>query len=80
MCTGYKSGLNYLSKNLLDILEYNENDRFQPIILYNEMYHPKLDNLFFVGMYKNPFWAVMELQVQFAIRRICGVIEPPSKE
>ena len=76
--TGYKSGISYFSKEIQEILDYKENDRLKPVILYKETYHPKLENLFFVGIQKNPFLAVIELQVQFAIRKFAGKINLPS--
>ena len=76
-CTGYKSSLNFLSQDIKEIIQFNEEDRLQPVILYEEAYHPKLDNLFFIGVYKGPYFAVLELQVQLAFNHFMGKANLP---
>lgn len=76
--TGYCSGLTYLSQDIRDTLQYQQSDRLQPIILYHEMWHPQLPDLYFIGMYKGPNFAVMELQAQFAVRRFCKLVPMPT--
>jgi len=50
------------------------------MILYNATLHPNLPGLYFVGMYKGPFFAVMELQARWACRLLSGKLTLPSKD
>lgn len=61
-CTGMRPRLDYLDAPILDALQYDKEDSFLPVVLYKETLHPDAPGLFFVGCYKGPYFAVMELQ------------------
>jgi dimethylaniline monooxygenase (N-oxide forming) len=65
LCTGYKTDLSFLDKTTLDILNYQPDDLFLPLLLHKLTFHPQLRNMGFVGMYRGPFMGVMELQARW---------------
>lgn len=77
-CTGFNAELNFLDESVLEKILYEPTDRLQPVILFHECCHPELKNLFFVGMYKGPYFAVMEQQARLAARVLSGSVVLPS--
>lgn len=67
-CSGYLAGLDFFGEDIKNKLEFDENDQLQPIILYKCTFHPELKNLAFVGMYRGPYFGVIELQARWAVR------------
>lgn len=67
--TGYTAALPFFKPSILEKLEFNPEDRFQPLILDRCTFSPHLPNIGFAGMYRGPFFGVIELQV----RLICYV-------
>lgn len=78
--TGFQMDNSFFPKAVLDKLKYNPQDGLQPLILFQECFHPDLAGLFFVGMYKGPYFAMMEQQARFACRVLAKIIMLPSKE
>lgn len=66
-CTGYRLNLNFLHNNILNALKF-ENDQLQPILLHKCTWHPKLPGMAFVGMYRGPYFPIMELQSKWAAK------------
>lgn len=65
-CTGYRLNLDFMDKEIKKALSYEESDMLQPMLLHKSTFHPKLENAAFVGMYRGPFFAIMELQARWA--------------
>jgi dimethylaniline monooxygenase (N-oxide forming) len=65
-CTGYSLQLDFIDKKILEKLEYDPNDRLQPLILHRATFRPGLKNIAFVGMFKEPVFIVDELQSRWA--------------
>jgi dimethylaniline monooxygenase (N-oxide forming) len=66
-CTGYSvSSLSFLDKAIANTIELNSRDQLQPLLLYKSTFHPKLPGIAFVGMYRGPYYAIMELQARWA--------------
>ena len=65
-CTGYHCDTiqKLLPKEVLDILQYDSDDGFAPIVSCYDTFHPKLPGLGFVGMYRGPYMGIMELQAR----------------
>lgn len=80
LATGFKTNLDYLSSDIQKKLQYNENDQIQPIVLYKETVHPEIPNMFFIGMYKGPYFSVMEHQAKWASKVFSGKISLPTLE
>ncbi|OXV12061.1 hypothetical protein Egran_00176, partial [Elaphomyces granulatus] len=56
--------LSFLPKNVLGLLEFSE-DTFFPIILDRKgSMNTRIPDLGFVGMYRGPYWGVMEMQAR----------------
>jgi len=68
-CTGYRPSLDFLSPELQTTLNYDPMDTFQPLILCHDIYHPDLPGLGFVGMYRGPYFGVLELQARLLAQR-----------
>lgn len=77
-CTGYSPELNFFDESVRNKIAYDPTDRLQPVILFNECCHPEVKNLFFVGMYKGPYFAVMEQQARLAARVFAGTVSLPN--
>ena len=65
-CTGFSTYLPYFEESLLKEMEFEENDQFQPLLLHEGVFHPKLPNMAFIGMYRGPYFGIMELQSRWA--------------
>lgn len=78
--TGFQPNTSFFSRRILEVLKYTPSDRLQPLILFQECVHPELKNLFFIGMYKGPYFAVMEQQARWACRLLSGKVHLPSRE
>ncbi len=65
-CTGYATHLPYFEESLLEEIEFEAKDQFQPLLLYEGVFHPKLPNMAFIGMYRGPYFGIMELQSRWA--------------
>ena len=71
LCTGYKPNLSFLSNSILEKLSYDPEDSFQSLLLHRCMIHPELRGLAFVGMYRAPYFAIMELQAVRLLILLC---------
>jgi len=78
LCTGYRPCLDFFSKNILQQLSYRPDDLFCPIILHRTIFHPSLPNLAFIGMYRGPFWPIIELQSRWVAAIFSGLLPIPS--
>jgi hypothetical protein len=66
LATGFTpfDSLSFLPKNVLSLLEFSE-DEFFPVILDGKgSMNSKIPDLGFVGMYRGPYWGVMEMQAR----------------
>lgn len=74
VCTGFQPNVeDYLESTLLkDVFQYLPQDRHSPLQLYQELFHPQVPGLYFVGMYKGPYFGVIELQaVSYCLYYYC---------
>jgi dimethylaniline monooxygenase (N-oxide forming) len=79
--TGYRLKLPFFPQETLNLLEFDEKDSIQPVILHKAVF-PKssLPGIAFVGMYKGPYFAAIELQARWAIEVFSGKRTAPSDE
>jgi hypothetical protein len=62
--------LSFLPQDVLQSLEYTENDTVFPIVLDEKgVRNPHIPDLGFVGMYRGPYWGVMEMQARSLARQ-----------
>ena len=74
-CTGYFTQLPFFDEETLDSIQYQPRSQFHPLPLYQATFHPALQNLAFVGMYRGPYFAIMELQARW----VCMAFKEPDK-
>ncbi|KAJ5633853.1 FAD-dependent pyridine nucleotide-disulfide oxidoreductase [Penicillium herquei] len=68
MATGYTpfDALSFLPEDVLSTLEYSTNDPFLPLVLdKGGTIRSEIPDLGFVGLYRGPYWGVMEMQARF---------------
>lgn len=63
-CTGFEPKLDFLSEEIKKSIDYNPKDLLQPILLHKCTFTTYSDNLAFVGIYRGPYFAIMELQAR----------------
>jgi dimethylaniline monooxygenase (N-oxide forming) len=78
-CTGYSVDLGFVESKILKQLEYEANDRLQPLILYRATFRPELKHIAFVGLLKAPLYTVDELQGRWASLVFSGKLRLPSE-
>lgn len=67
LATGFSpfESLAFLPEDVRATLEYTENDTVFPLVLNEKgTWNPKVPDLGFVGMYRGPYWGVMEMQAR----------------
>ncbi|CAL1134034.1 unnamed protein product, partial [Cladocopium goreaui] len=69
LATGYRLDLPFLPDKVRKFLQLETEDQLQPLILAHGVWHPKIPQMAFVGLYRGPFFAALELQGRWA----CGV-------
>ncbi|MGO1057167.1 flavin-containing monooxygenase [Crossiella sp. CA198] len=77
-CTGYRPELP-LPDPLLAEIDFAD-DWLQPLLLHGCTFHPALPGLAFVGVYRGPFFAVIELQARWAVAVLSGQVPPPADD
>ncbi|KDQ63287.1 hypothetical protein JAAARDRAFT_373407 [Jaapia argillacea MUCL 33604] len=80
LATGYTTTLPFLPPSLLEAIEYKEDDRFVPFLTHNLVLHPSLPQAGFVGQYRGPYFAVIELQARWLASLFAGELPWPSAE
>ena len=75
LCTGFTPALDFLDPSILESLGFDENDTLQPLLLHRDVMHPDTPGLYFVGMYRGPYFAGVELQaVRFTVVAITFIL------
>ena len=77
-CTGYEADLSFLDATIRATIVYDSSDRLLSHIAYDSVMHPELDNLYFVGMYRGPYFGVIELQARWAAMMLAGETARPT--
>lgn len=80
-CTGYQVDLSFFDQDILDLLEFQPEDKLQPLLLHKTVFPQNaLSKIAFVGMYRGPFFGIMELQARWACMAFSGQVPLPSKD
>ncbi len=79
-CTGYRPDLPSLHGSKLAALNFDPDDLLQPLLLHKCTLHPDLPDMAFIGMYRGPFFVVIELQARWSCAVLSGQLAPPSLE
>jgi dimethylaniline monooxygenase (N-oxide forming) len=77
-CTGHLPDATFLPLPVRRAVEYDPTDLLQPLVLGNAMFPAGVNGLIFVGMYRGPYFGVVELQARLACAVISRAIPPPS--
>ncbi|SDM16902.1 flavin-containing monooxygenase [Allokutzneria albata] len=77
-CTGHRLGLPYLSPDQRAVLGHDPADLLQPLLLHECTFHPEFLDAAFVGLYRGPYFGVMELQARWAAAVLTGALPRPS--
>ncbi len=64
--TGYRLELPFLSEPEKTCLAFDPSDSLQPTLLHRATFHPGLPGIAFVGLYRGPFFGIVELQARWA--------------
>ncbi|CAE8603970.1 unnamed protein product [Polarella glacialis] len=80
VATGYRLSLPFFSSSTLQTMEFDSTDLLQPAILHSCILHPGLPGLAFVGIYRGPYFATMELQARYALGLFSGRLQQPTPE
>jgi dimethylaniline monooxygenase (N-oxide forming) len=77
-CTGYVPDLSYFPEEVLRRLEFDGSDTLQPLLLHRCTFPAGLEHLAFVGLYRGPYFGIMELQARWACAVFSEDREPPT--
>lgn len=81
VCSGFFTRLPFFCKDQMNHLGYQPSCQFQPLLMHKTMFHPKLPNCAFIGMYRGPYFGIIELQARWASMAFAKPNEYyPSKE
>jgi len=80
VATGYLLDLPFFEKDILNIISFDPSDQLQPTLLYKCTFHPDLENIAFIGIYKGPFIGILELQARWITSVFSQKQKPPSRE
>ncbi len=80
VATGYFLDLPFFEQDVLDTLDFVPNDQIQPILLYKCTFHPDLNNIAFVGVYKGPYFGIIELQARWTAAIFSQNKQLPTRE
>jgi dimethylaniline monooxygenase (N-oxide forming) len=78
--TGYAMDLSFLPDHVRALLSYDPRDQLMPFVAHRAFMHPDVGGLYFVGMYRGPYFGVIELQARWAAALIAGETPPPAAD
>jgi dimethylaniline monooxygenase (N-oxide forming) len=75
LCTGYKMDLSIMDENILKLLRFDNNNKYNPLTLDYSVYNPNLPTMSFVGMCRGLLYVTYELQARLAVNYFVENIE-----
>lgn len=80
--TGYRLELPFLPKDLKEAIDLDADDQLIPMLLHKAVWPlpDRMPQLAFVGMYRGPYFAAMELQARWACGVFSGRLPTPTLE
>lgn len=78
--TGYHASLPFMGESVKSAINYDEDDQFMPALLHEAVWPRDVDGLAFVGFYRGPYFAVMELQARWVAGVFAGEIPSPQPD
>lgn len=80
LCTGYRPELGFLPPALLDAISYDPNDPWAPVALHRGVTYLDVQGLAFVGMWRSPYFAIIEPQARMVAALFSGALAPEPQE
>ncbi|KAI1205320.1 FAD/NAD(P)-binding domain-containing protein [Annulohypoxylon truncatum] len=83
LATGFdpSPSLSFLPSSVLETISFSPSHPNLPVALaFHGTHHPSLPTLGFVGMYRSPYWGVMEMQARFMARLWTAPNTPTLKD
>ncbi|EPQ56961.1 hypothetical protein GLOTRDRAFT_137413 [Gloeophyllum trabeum ATCC 11539] len=77
--TGYTTKFPYLPPSALEALEYDPSNLSVPFLTHRLVLHADLLQAGFVGLYRGPYFAVIEMQARYVAALIAGEKEWPRE-
>lgn len=77
-CTGYRPDLALLPDSVLRAVEHHPADTLQPVLLADAVFPQEIPGLSFVGMYRGPYFGVVELQARWVCAVIAAAVPSPD--
>lgn len=78
-CTGYHVHIPFFDQLILEKLSFDPNDLLQPMLLYKSVFPKDISNIGFVGMYRGPFFGIMELQARWICMVFSDKVAMPNE-
>jgi dimethylaniline monooxygenase (N-oxide forming) len=75
---GYEVDFSFLSEDVQKIISHNVSDKLISHIAHRTVIHPELSNLYVVGLYRGPYFGIMELQARWAAGLLSGSVQKPT--
>ncbi len=79
-CTGYRADVPFLDSHTKSLMGFAPDDSLQPFLLHKSVFPKELPNMACVGLYRGPFFGVMELQARVASMAFAHKINLPTEE
>lgn len=79
LCTGYRADIPFLDAQKQVQMGFALNDPLQPFLLHKCVFPKELPNIACVGLYRGPFFGVMELQARLACMTFAHKIPIPTQ-
>ncbi|WP_461589761.1 NAD(P)-binding domain-containing protein, partial [Winogradskyella sp.] len=79
-CTGFFPDLSFLPNKLLKEIKFQRGNLFQPHILYKGTLPIKTKTVGFVGMYRGPYFGIMELQARLVMMYFLDLVKVTQEE
>jgi dimethylaniline monooxygenase (N-oxide forming) len=80
LATGFHSDLSYLCPDIRGEIGYEPDDQLMPVVLHEATWPRKSERIGFVGFYRGPYFATMEMQARWVAGVFAGRLPAPSRE
>jgi dimethylaniline monooxygenase (N-oxide forming) len=80
MCTGYRCAVDILGEPERNAIYYDNRDTFISFVADRATLNSRIPNMFFIGMYRGPYFGIIELQARWVAALISNAIKMPSPD
>eukprot|EP00358_Blepharisma_japonicum_P005221 CAMPEP_0202943226 /NCGR_PEP_ID=MMETSP1395-20130829/3592_1 /ASSEMBLY_ACC=CAM_ASM_000871 /TAXON_ID=5961 /ORGANISM="Blepharisma japonicum, Strain Stock R1072" /LENGTH=189 /DNA_ID=CAMNT_0049640413 /DNA_START=867 /DNA_END=1433 /DNA_ORIENTATION=- len=79
-CTGFEPKLDFLADDVKSAIGYDPQNLLQPVLLHKATFSTYDNTIAFAGMYRGPYYGIMELQGRWATLVFAGIVPAPDQE